>query len=461
MSELTSAVRNALSGHDLLEVSAQVKNLVCEELASVDPTAEIKRTEYFNHTYVPDIVVEWSGGGPRNVYMRFLNDPRRFEEDLRRIGSDGPVLFDLSAALGESAEEVADEDLDAALESAPTVLLTDTDATEPVRPARTQNLVERLVAANVLRVGRGHLDQHTALRTVESSRAGFDAALAGEPQAVRAAIEAARMVYGLELERRVERSLQLVWWAGGADPEQFPVTLPDDLSLNSDDTREFLRSVFLDSQPIEDNAFWARLADRLDFDTLVSVGEVEDGANFHYLMKHLASRLRLSHAALDRVERRLQADPLFWSLSNQFLTLSGPDWVCRFTPHGNRFSQRRNEGQTIPLVAAAARTAGLRVEEVVIEDANRTLQVRRKVSSPSQSEPASLKALASGLAAAAVRELVIQSGNDLLTVDFDRMMVWSEEDPFVIKLARMAVQLLAAPPDTEVAELNEFLDVAQ
>lgn len=461
MSELTSAVRNALSGHDLLEVSAQVKNLVCAELASVDPTAEIKRTEYFNHTYVPDIVVEWSGAAPREVFMRFLNDSRRFEEDLRRIGSDGPVLFDLSAALRETTEAVADEDLDAALESAPNVLLTDTDATEPVRPARTQNLVERLVAANVLRAGRGHLDQHTALMAIESSRAGFDAAVAGEPQAVRAAIDAARMVYGLELERRVERSLQLVWWAGGADPAQFPVTLPDDLSLNSDDTREFLRSVLLDAQPVEDNAFWARLADRLDFDTLVGVGEVEDGANLHYLMKHLVSRLRLSHAALDRVERKLQPDPLSWSLSNHFLRLSGADWVCRFTPHGNRFSQRRNEGHAIPLVTAATRTAGLRVEEAVIEDANRTLQVRRKVSLPSQSEQASLNALASGIAAAAVRELVIQSGNDSLTVDFDRMLVWSEENPSVIKLARMAVQLLAAPPDAEVAELNEFLDVAQ
>lgn len=461
MSQLTDAVRHALSGYEMVAVSNDVKNLVCDELARVDPTAGIKRTEYFNHSYIPDVVVEWPGQPPREVFMRFVNDARRLEDDVRRIGRDGPVLFDLSMAVGTAPGAVdhdLDAELDAVLDDAPTVLLTDTEATERVRPAASHNLIERLVAGNVLRAGRGHLDEEVARETVEASRAGFDAAVAAEPEAVKAAVEAAQKVFGLDLERRVERSLQLVWWAGGGDPEAFPISLPDDMGLNAEDTRDFLRSVLDDQQTIDDDDFWTRLADRLDFHTLVSVGDVDGSANLHRLMKHLATRLALSHAALDRVDRKLIPEPLAWALANGFLRLQGPDWVCRFTPAGQRFSQRKSEGTPIALDTAEARSAGLIIEEAEIEDADRTLQVRRKAAAPSNYQQASLAALAAGISAALVRELVIQSGSDSLTVEFDRMMVWSETNPSVPQLAVAAVRLLAAPPTNELNELILFLD---
>jgi hypothetical protein len=229
------------------------------------------------------------------------------------------------------------------------------------------------------------------------------------------------------------------------------------MALNAEDTREFLRSVLSDQQLIDDDGFWSRLADRLDFDTLVSVGDIQRSANLHRLMKHFAGRLGLSHAALDRVDRRLLPDPLDWSLSDSFLSLIGPDWVCRFTPHGNRFSQRKDRGPAVSLDAASARTAGLIIEEAEIEDENRTFQVRRKATMPSDYRQASLTALASGITPALVRELVIQSGNDRLTVDFDRMMVWSETNPTVLQLAVAAVRLLSAPPQQEMDELSRFL----
>lgn len=463
MSQLTNAVREALSGYEMVAVSSDVKNLVCDELARVDPTAAIRRTDYFNHSYIPDVVMEWPDQPLRQVFMRFVNDPHRLEDDLRRIGRDGPVLFDLSTAVGdaqEAAHDDPDREFNAALDCAPTVLLTDTEATAHVRPATSQNLVERLVSGNMLRAGRGYLDAQTAREAVEASRAGFDGAVAAEPEAVKLAVEVAQKVFGLDLERRIERSLQLVWWAGGGDPSTFPISLPDDMGLNADDTRDFLRSVLADQQEIDDDGFWTRLAHRLDFDTLVSVGDVDGGANLHRLMKHLAARLALSHAALDRDNRKLIPEPLAWALMDGFLRLRGPDWVCRFTPAGQRFSQRRSKGAPIALDAAVARSAGLIIEEAAIEDADRMLQVRRKAATPSNYQQASLAALAAGIPVALVRELTIRSGSDSLSVEFDRMMVWSDKNPTVPQLAVAAVRLLAAPPVEELDDLIQFLESA-
>ena len=49
---------------DMVTASTNVKQVLCDELARVDPTAHIHRTEYFNHTYVPDVVLAWDDRGP-------------------------------------------------------------------------------------------------------------------------------------------------------------------------------------------------------------------------------------------------------------------------------------------------------------------------------------------------------------------------------------------------------------
>ena len=126
-----------------------------------------------------------------------------------------------------------------------------------------------------------------------------------------------------DMERRVERTLQLLWWVGGGAPEEFPISALDDMELNPSDTRDFLRDVFA-GQVIEDGAFWSRLADRLSFDTLVDVGDVTQSANLHQLMSQLAGRLKLSHAILDKRERPLPPfDRLAWALEEQ---VPRPPW---------------------------------------------------------------------------------------------------------------------------------------
>ncbi len=148
------------------------------------------------------------------------------------------------------------------------------------------------------------------------------------------------------------------------------------MELNKEDTRDFLQMVFSDAQVIEDDTFWTRLASRITFDMLVGAGEVGASKNLNRLMDHLAERIHLSHAALDIGSPELFED-LAWSLHDEFLRLRGPGWICQFTPHGNRFSQRRNEGDLVSLAEVARRTEGLLVEDAEIEEAARRVQLTR------------------------------------------------------------------------------------
>lgn len=344
-----------------------------------------------------------------------------------------------------------------AAEHSPRLLVTDTEAIEHVRPDASENLVEHLVASNLVRGGRGPLNEALALATVEAARAGYTAAMGAEPHAVSAAVQAARQVLDPDTERRVERSLQLLWWVGGGAAAEFPMTIADDMELNPADTRDFLRLVFSDDQDIEDDALWNRLAERLTFDTLVGVGDVQRSKNLNRLMRPLAKRIHLSHVALDVRDPELFED-LTWSLSDDFLRLRGPGWQCRFTPLGTRFSQRRDEGATVSLAEAAQRTAEMVVDDAELDEAERRIQLTRTPTDPAQHPgPATLNNLAAGFAAdSAVRSVSIIRSQHRFTADFDRMLVKSDEAP-VAHMARLAVQLLTGIDEDEHEELQTFL----
>ncbi len=226
MSELTNAVRTALVRNDMNQATEDVKGLLCDELARVDPVARIHRTDYFNHTYVPDIVLDWDDREPREVFLRFVSSPGRLLVDGKRLGASGPVIFDLSTAArpdrGKEEIESADEAAAQASEQSPSLMLTDTEATEHLRPDKSQNMVERLVLSNVLRGGRGRWSEASTRETIEVSRAGYGAAMAAQRDTVKAAVKTARRVLEPALERRVERSAPVVdrWGTGRRVPSE-------------------------------------------------------------------------------------------------------------------------------------------------------------------------------------------------------------------------------------------------
>lgn len=180
-------------------------------------------------------------GGYR--FLRFL-EPDTAQADVARIGQTGPVVVDLSTATTPARHTATEQAISDAVGKFPRVLITDTEATEHIRPQEAENLVERLVVSNLLRAGRGQLTEPAAQAAVEVSRAGFDGAVTTEAGPVQAAVTLARSILDADLERRVEKSLQLLWWAGGGAPDDFPASLADDMELNPSDTREFLRMIF-------------------------------------------------------------------------------------------------------------------------------------------------------------------------------------------------------------------------
>jgi hypothetical protein len=171
----------------------------------------------------------------------------------------------------------------------------------------------------------------------------------------------------------------------------------------------------------------------------------------------------LSHAALDATPRSFPDGPPFtWAIDDSFLKLVGPDFVCRFTPHGNRFSQRRGQGNPVSRAVAAERTERYRVVEASVEEEARSIRFERKVGDPAQHRAATVDDLTRGTDAnSLIREVAIATTRGALTVDFGRMLVAAEPDESVRELALVAARCLTPLLPGEDVLLEAFLGRAQ
>lgn len=81
------------------DIVAGVKDIVGREVAALSPDAKLVTTSYFNHTYMPDFVLEWSDRGAKTVRPIFIRNsitPFSAPRDIDALGEQEPVLLGLA-----------------------------------------------------------------------------------------------------------------------------------------------------------------------------------------------------------------------------------------------------------------------------------------------------------------------------------------------------------------------------
>ena len=86
MAELTDRIRSALTQTSSADTISSIKAAVIDGLRMADSTVNVHSTDYFNHTFTPDLVMNWQrlGQEERYVYLRF-------NDNLRYLAEASPV----------------------------------------------------------------------------------------------------------------------------------------------------------------------------------------------------------------------------------------------------------------------------------------------------------------------------------------------------------------------------------
>ncbi|CNE70324.1 Uncharacterised protein [Mycobacterium tuberculosis] len=262
---------------------SSVKEEVINRVRALDKRVTIRSTEYFNNTFVPDLVLSWPGEErSRELFIRADTDPEHLAEDIGFVPNRQPIFFGLGSVSASANHNslVSSEAQDHG------VLITDAAGADEFLDRRRRTDLLGLASAAVLQGGRGVVDREEAADTATLFEDGFESAKRGDSE--RTAIAANRIPGVLDPERtdRLLQVLQALWVGSGEPASRFPAAVKQD-HLDSS-ALLFL----LEQDWIKDTLFWRNLAYSLKFDQLVSLDLSEPTENLQELIWANTDRLK-------------------------------------------------------------------------------------------------------------------------------------------------------------------------
>lgn len=373
-SETEAEMRDALQIEDGFESVRRVKDIVIAVVQGADPSARVVRTDYFNHTYIPDLVVEWPARGTENlrrIYLRSTQDPEQIEIDVKTHGATRPMFVHLSELL-PAADTAGLDRLSATARDAHT-LVTQVSSFEQLtrlcdRPGA------RLLPPSVLRGGQGVLGAEQAAVTAHAVNRGFAGAIEADGDTIGSAFEAIDAVLEPSTAIEVKSVLETIWMASNTSsdlvPQQslwwFPEVTPARL-------RSLLRAV-----PADLASFWERLGERVtleSFDGLNILGD--DRVALQSIMVTAVANITVRTSRIvDLGDTAAAPEDLMWRVEHGRLSLQGFGhrcWIGRRNdelPPPSRIKDHRPSAQE--LVDTSVRS-GIRFSSVSLAGAGRTL----------------------------------------------------------------------------------------
>lgn len=274
--ETLTRIQTALALHSRPDTVHDVKQAVIDEFEHVDSKVRIHATEYFRHSYAPDLVLRWPDDvdrGERWVYLRSKVEPTSLLEDVAIVARDQPIIFGLvpttsstgTVTLEQAGEPAVDSDLPAGTvaqlrqrSTSVGTLITDPQGLDALVPPdnASGSSIQNLVARQILRGGRGVYDEAASTETTAAINAGFEAAFTSGAEATSVAAAKIRENLGEQSGERLLRLLHAIWVGSGGRSDLFP-DAPTASGPLSDDALELLVA----GPEIDNPKFWERLGD--------------------------------------------------------------------------------------------------------------------------------------------------------------------------------------------------------
>jgi len=323
---VTSQILHDMSPRDTI---TQIKAAAIRQFEALDGRMKIHSTEYFNHSFAPDLVLMWrtSRETERYVYMRSASDHEDLAEDVLRLGGQKPIVLGLNPVYREIGDR---ENLSVSLNRLAQdrdTLVTDAAALASVVQAKQDKPITGLFSTALAQAGRGLVDSDDAEATTTAIASGFDAARGMGADSVLRAVTAVDDHLAIPFANRFNRILEAVWVGSGGRADLFPRGQLDLAAGVDDEALEFL----LDLDVIDDYDFWRRIGRTTTVSQISKLSPRQPNNNMQHLIKanldHLTARVCRIQDRQERMDEQEQPD-LWWLTENHALALRSRSWIA-------------------------------------------------------------------------------------------------------------------------------------
>lgn len=440
-------INQLLSEVPSANLESELKVAVADSLSKLDKRAVIKATEYFNHTFVPDLVVVWTQIDRRYVYLRPFLEPVRLSDDVRALQEQAsPIFYSLREVEAETESRVEE-----VLASRDRTMATEPKAMDGFHSST--GLLGESLAAAVLHGGRGFVSTGDAEAVVGTTHSFSD----DRRGAVEDLVATLRLFdqHLSETDAGRFRRLLNYWWFI-RHGEDAPGLLRDGSprNLSTADMKQLLLTLF-DLPPIDTPDVWDRLVAEIDLDLLCDLGHQTASPNLDRLVRECARNLVAQSADVQQYLEPILGD-LYWMLNPGFLSLNAErgSLHLRLASRGNRLARTKiGIGPTVETFLARVGDRVLRS----IETDQGDFQVRVRVGETVTSQQAVAGAKERLMPRAKVRAAEVMVASTIARIDFERRRLSTTSPLTVQRLALETAELLLGFSDPEMDKLRHFL----
>ncbi|MDN3310537.1 hypothetical protein QWJ90_06310 [Microbacterium oryzae] len=323
---VVAAVRQAKAHSRSADVIDGVKTAVIDELKRLDPTLKIKTTEYFNHSYVPDLIAFWREEGKereRRVFIRGSLSSVVAARDVESLADQEPLLI----GLGDEKKKVL-ADLRKQLPSSTRTLATEVTATSRIptlaRDEERDTQLSGLVRANIVRGGRGLLSDKAADRIAAVEE--------GEPvEALKAFQTTVRQLFTGATADRLNRTAGLLVEFFKESPTRETLDSLREKPLLDGELRVVLPYVLRRAAEVSAAEVWEALASMLTLERLESMAPVLADLDVTPIVKRATRLMTAGRSALypnpTIADDEQAASPASWKVRNGRLVADVHRWA--------------------------------------------------------------------------------------------------------------------------------------
>ena len=388
----------------------RVKTVVADELETLDSSASVRTTDYFNHTFAPDMVISWRDQPDREVYLRLERQAEDLVASVQFIDRPRPLVL----ALGPEATEP--ERPHVLEELPPETMISSPDALDVLIARRQVDATGPMLANAVAQGGKGVIYSLEARNLAETLATGLAAATGALAEPTGVAVASMNDALAAPQAGRLTRVLQAVWEGAAGRLDEFPGR--KDLSGRLG--REALQYL-LDLIENGDLNFWRTIGRRLTVADLLEVNPSNRPDNFNQLVRANLDVLEArACAVIEDPQRELQSNldaNFWWTVHRRRLALDCPGYYAVLGESKPEIEPlAAGPGQGLSVEEFASRAAGWYLHEVTLHTGSEGVT---HTSDEGPLDQARLIALASQLGPPVqVRRAVVESPSGRVTVDF-------------------------------------------
>lgn len=440
-----------------------IKRAVTNEIHSVDPSVHATFTDYYNHTAVPDIILQWPNGPERFLFVRSQGSADWLLRDLPFIAPHHPLIFtldDLDTPPANLASGITRGSLEEAATAAGT-WITDSSGTEAISSVRSRSVPLGLLGQALVRGGRGVSDSEEVTRLTVTTEAGFVGASDLSVDVTRSAVQAIESHLDANQAGRLTRLLRAVWEGHGGDAASFPTTATVG-KLTSDDLSYLLNTT------VEGPAdFWRRIGRGITTELFGRVNVDDPSDNLQALVSGSLDFLQAKGLRLIEEPPRMfepEQAPR-WLVDRGCLALRGLNWTVFVAARSTEELPAAGESPVPDLKTLQSRAAQSPVPiiQVTLGKGDRALSYESKAGG-NVLQDQDLDVAAADLRVTDIDEItLVLPGGGKPVVDFSRKMAAGYTNSMfpLGSLIRATVPLLTDIQPDEQTALRDFLATGQ